>query len=254
MNAKTRSALSLLTMIVFSSLLCTAAFGQGGPPLIGDDPGTPGNGKWEINISAPYVQTDRSNSLDIPYIDANYGLGNNIELSYQGGFLLGKTTGESFHGGYDSSLLGVKWRFFDADSQGVDLSIYPQLGYNTTSAFARSGLAESGASFFFPVEIAKTFGKVELDAEAGYQYYQHDRDQWAAGPIIGYLLSDRIELLAECRFVADQDFRSNNLILDGGCRVNLAEHFQLLLAVGRGIRNGDDSPHLYVYTGLGITF
>lgn len=26
-------------------------FAQGGPPLITDDPGTPGNGKWEINVA-----------------------------------------------------------------------------------------------------------------------------------------------------------------------------------------------------------
>ena len=27
------------------------AFGQGGPPMITDDPGTPGNGKWENNFA-----------------------------------------------------------------------------------------------------------------------------------------------------------------------------------------------------------
>jgi hypothetical protein len=192
--------------------------------------------------------------MDVPYIDANYGLGDHIELSYQGGWLLGKTEDHGWQHGYDASLAGLKWRFLDQEKSGVDMSIYPQLGFNTTSSFARSGLVESGTNCFFPVEIAKTYGKLELDAEAGYQYYQHDRDQWAGGPIIGYVLSDRIELLAESRFVFDQSFRSNDLILDAGARIGLVKHLQLLFAAGRSVRSGDDSPHLYLYAGLGITF
>jgi hypothetical protein len=104
------------------------------------------------------------------------------------------------------------------------------------------------------VEIAKTFGKLELDGEAGYQYLQHGRDQWAGGPIVGYILNDRIELLAESRFVYDQNFRSNNLILDGGARIGIVDHVQFLIAAGRGLRNADDSPHLYLYAGFGFTF
>ncbi len=28
--------------------------GQGGPPMITDDPGTPGNGKWENNVAIAF--------------------------------------------------------------------------------------------------------------------------------------------------------------------------------------------------------
>jgi hypothetical protein len=242
----------ILCMMIFA--FCPDCFGQGGPPLIGDDPGTPGNGRWEINVACPYLQTAKTTSLDIPYIDANYGLGDHIELTYEGGLLIAKNQDQHWQSGYDDSLVGVKWRFFDQEARGADMSIYPQLGFNTTSSFARAGLTQRGLSFFFPVEIARTFGKFEFNAEAGYQYYEHDRGQWAGGPIIGYVLNERVELLAEARIVCDQSFRSNDLILDAGARVGLIEHVQLLIAAGRGMRNGDDSPHLYAYVGLGFTF
>jgi hypothetical protein len=29
-----------------------SAFAQGGPPMVTDDPGTPGDGHWEINIAS----------------------------------------------------------------------------------------------------------------------------------------------------------------------------------------------------------
>jgi hypothetical protein len=241
---------ALLLVCAFAAL----AFGEGGPPLIGDDPGTPGNGKYEINISYPYLQTEKAITMDTPYIDANYGLGDHIELSYQGGLLIAKKNGQDWQSGYDASLLGFKWRFLDEEKTCVDMSVYPQLGFNTTSAFAKAGLTESGTSFFLPMEIAKTYGKLELDAEAGYQFYEHDRGQWAGGPIVGYVLNDRVELLAESRFVFDQTFRTNDLILDVGTRISLIEHLQFLFAIGRGVRNEDDSPHLYLYAGLGFTF
>jgi hypothetical protein len=250
MKICTPAAAVCLTLVLF----CSTCFGQGGPPVIGDDPGTPGSGKWEINISYPYVQTARTTAMDIPYLDLNYGFGDHIELSYLGGYLIGKSDNEGWQTGWDDSLAGVKWRFLDQDPNGIDMSIYPQLGYNTTSSFARIGLAESGLSFFMPVEIEKDFGKFEFDAEVGYQYYEHDRGQWAGGPIFGYNLTEKIELVAEARMVCDEDFRRNNLVLDGGARIGLVDHTTLLISLGRGLRNDDDSPHFYLYAGVRFNF
>jgi hypothetical protein len=132
---------AIACLVVFT--FCARSYGQGGPPLIGDDPGTPGNGHFEINLSYPYLRTAHTTTMDVPYIDANYGLGDHIELSYQGGWLIGKIDDQSWQTGYDNSLFGVKWRFLDEDTNGVDMSIYPQLGYNTTAALSRVGLLDS---------------------------------------------------------------------------------------------------------------
>jgi hypothetical protein len=245
--------ISLGVLVLFAS--CASLMAQGGPPLIGDDPGTPGNKHWEINIACMDVQASQTTAIDIPLLDVNYGLGDHIELSYEGGWFIGKSD-DTWSDGWDDSQFGVKWRFLDQsdDGKGVDMSIYPQLQVNTTQSLADSGLVESGWGLYLPFEVAKTIGKWELDAEAGFQYWQYDRNQWAGGPIIGYNLTDRIELLGEARFVFDQFFRSNNLILDGGGRITVTNHMQILLAAGRGVRNGDGSPHLYLYGGLGFTF
>ena len=49
------------------------AFGQGGPPMITDDPGTPGNGKWENNLASIFEHRPNETSIDVPAIDLNYG-------------------------------------------------------------------------------------------------------------------------------------------------------------------------------------
>src|SRR5580700_3469567 len=147
--------------VVFVALLTlrSVTLGQGGPPLIGDDPGTPGNRHWEINVSYQYFQSPGSASMDIPLLDLNYGLGDHIELSYEGGPLIGETNG-NWQTGYDNSQLGLKWRFLDQDKSGVDMSVYPQWDFNTTHSLAQTGLVESGNGAFLPMEIAKTIGKL----------------------------------------------------------------------------------------------
>jgi hypothetical protein len=233
--------------------LSVRSFAQGGPPLIGDDPGTPGNRHWEINVSYQYFQSPGATAMDLPILDLNYGLGDHIELSYEGGWLMGENNG-AWQDGYDDSQLGVKWRFLDQDKNGVDMSVYPQWTFNTTRPLARSGLVESGNGVYVPAEIAKTIGKLELDAEAGFQYWQYDRNQWVGGPIVGYLLTDRIELLSEARFTFDQSFRTYDLILDGGGRFTINDHMQVLFSAGRSVQSGAGSVRFYLFTGLGFTF
>ena len=56
---------------------------QGGPPMITDDPGTPGPRKWEINLAVAWAHRPAETSLDMPAIDLNYGLGERIQPTLQ---------------------------------------------------------------------------------------------------------------------------------------------------------------------------
>ena len=46
---------------------------QGGPPLVTDDPGTPGAGKWEVNVAFTMDRTSDSGLYGAPLVDMNYG-------------------------------------------------------------------------------------------------------------------------------------------------------------------------------------
>ena len=50
-----RACATLLLVLLFVPL---DLFAQGGPPLVTDDPGTPGNGNWEINAAIQANPTD----------------------------------------------------------------------------------------------------------------------------------------------------------------------------------------------------
>ena len=62
---------------------------QGGPPLLTDDPGTPGNRNWEINISSTQFWRNTERELQSPLVDINYGLGDRTQLKYQACSLTG---------------------------------------------------------------------------------------------------------------------------------------------------------------------
>ena len=50
---------ALLVAVASCALGASEALGQGGPPMITDDPGTPGNGKWEINLAIAFEHRHR---------------------------------------------------------------------------------------------------------------------------------------------------------------------------------------------------
>jgi hypothetical protein len=64
---------SSLFVLVF--MAAAPVYGQGGPPMIADDPFTPENGHWENNISVQFTGTTASKEIEIPAVDINYGYG-----------------------------------------------------------------------------------------------------------------------------------------------------------------------------------
>lgn len=83
------------------------AFAQGGPPMITDDPGTPGNQKWEINLAVAFEHRPGETSFDAPAIDLNYGVGEHVQLTLQGGPAWLKRSGRGVVGGLGGTEAAV---------------------------------------------------------------------------------------------------------------------------------------------------
>ena len=249
--------LSLAMLLVVLGPLASLAFAQGGPPLITDDPGTPGNGNWEINTAFTFERTPGATAMEAPLLDINYGLGDHMQLKYEGAFLILDEKDAGPRGTLSNSLVGVKWRFLDQDKHGVAVSTYPQVEFNNPGLNAsRHGLVDDGTQVLIPFEIARSFGPWEVGAEVGYNVIQYDDDEWKYGVAVGYAVNQRLQLLGEIAGVVDADFHRNDPILNLGLRYELNDHLTLLFAVGRSLRSSltEDEPSLLVYSGLSFTF
>jgi hypothetical protein len=106
-------AISMLAICVLSM----RAGAQGGPPLITDDPDTPGPGYWEINVVSILEKSRLERRLEGPLADINYGVGRRIQLKFEMPWLSVRETGMPVEAGPGNALLGVKWRFLGQEGQ-----------------------------------------------------------------------------------------------------------------------------------------
>src|SRR5437867_1302759 len=127
-----------LVLLLFLVAVCVASLpprvvAQGGPPLLTDDPETPGNRHWEINLAMTLSQTRERRLFGAPLLDVNYGLGERLQLKAEVPWLvLQDRHGAPTQSGIGSTNLGLKWRFIDPAKRGFSMSIYPQFVFRTS--------------------------------------------------------------------------------------------------------------------------
>ena len=226
------------------------SFAQGGPPMLTDDPGTPGSGVWEINVAYQEQRTPQEWLRSLPHLDFNYGLGERIQLKFETGWVFVKAPDGAVSSGLDDSLLGVKWRFLDQARSGVDMSVYPQLQVENPTDSVAKGIAEPGPNFFLPVEIAHDFGGLRLVGEIGYQYFHAQQNEWVAGVLGSLQVSDTLELLAEVRSFTEKPLNRGEVLVNVGLRRALGSRFKLLASAGTGVTGGPQATSFIAYLGV----
>jgi hypothetical protein len=220
--------------------------------MITDDPGTPGDGHWEINMAALANRTPRGNSYQLPLLDINYGLGDRLQFKYEVPWVV--DAGRSVSG-LGNSLLGVKWRFYDAGASGWQVSTYPQVQFNTpSSASPRRGLADPGTSYLLPLEIARSYSSLDINFEVGRWLRPAAlADTWIAGAVIGREVRKSLEAIAELRVEANTGITQAELIANVGCRWDLSKRYTLLISAGRDLQNHLGPANTF-FSYLGVQF
>jgi hypothetical protein len=225
--------------------------------MITDDPGTPGPGKWEINIAWTDERTPGSTFFGLPLLDANYGVGDRIQLNCQASWNILRNAGQPSIVGMSDSQLAVKWRYFDAGEHGLRLSIYPRLTFlDPGSDSDRRRLADREATFLLPFEAQKDFQWFSVNVDGGCLLSADKKDRgWMGGICIGRDVTKGWELDAEVHVNTDEHAGRSEWIANAGSRVDLSEHAALLLAVGRDFRNQlGPKISLLSYVGLQLRF
>jgi hypothetical protein len=230
------------------------ALAQGGPPMITDDPGTPGSGKWENNIAILLEHRPNEWSIDTPQFDLNYGWGDHIQLTLQGGPVILKRDDHGPVGGLGGTEAAVKWRFFDEEKSGFDMSMFPRIIFNIQQSSARRGLAEDGTRFQIPFQIAKTLDRWHLDGEFGPLGSTVGRSEFLYGMVVGYDLAKPTMLMAELHGTSRMNFTRDGLTLNFGLRHAFNEHQILIISMGHEIRTPDQPTALIGYFGMQFVY
>jgi len=227
------------------------ACAQGGPPYLTNDPGTPGNANWEINIASMQTIARGVSSYQTPQIDLNFGVGDRIQLTYEVPYVLQTRSGQPTQGGWSNGYPGVKWRFLDQGEDGWQLSAFPQVETGASQLAEQRGIAEPGPRYLLPLEVAKKIGSLNFDFEAGYYVAGHGPKERILGFVVGRPLTERLELDAEIYDDRAEDSMPHATTLDFGGRYKLRTGVIALFMAGRSVNGfSDGQPQFMSYVGI----
>jgi hypothetical protein len=224
----------------------TPAQAQGGPPLLTDDPGTPGNRHWELNLAVTVEHTAGASLYEAPLVDANYGVGERIQLKIEMPLLIESNSGTRT--GLGNPSVGVKWRFLDDSSSGLAISTFPAFEFpNPVLPLDKS---DNQNALLLPIEVTIPWRGLGINGEIGYRIGEGGGHEVIYGLALGHEVSQTLELLSECKgFSAGA--RGSELICQLGARKNVGEHYGLMGALGRGVAGNTEEPvELQMYLGL----
>lgn len=244
---------ALLTGILVSGLPCWA-----GPPLLTDDPETPGQHGWEVNVAHTLEKTRQGLGMEVPIFDINYGLLENDQWKIEFPVACYDPESGDEHWGMGDLFLGWKYRFLEEDRLGFMASIYPQLSIPTGNE--RFELGEGGTGLLLPLEVGKHFCDDQLFVygEVGYTVGldKSELDSWRFGLAAEWQATKKLQLLAEVgAYTYPSGDESDNPFFQGGFRYALSERVSLMGAAGRSFRSGaSEVPELTSYLGLQFTW
>lgn len=248
-----RTIAACCCLLALSSLAPTTLHAQAGPPFLTNDPGTPGNLQWEINIGfMPTIARDIAD-YQLPQIDLNFGVGDRVQLTYEIPYVLQTSTGQPRQSGWSNAFPGVKWRFLDQGEDGWQASVFPQLQTSASASAQRSGIASFGPRVLLPLEVARKIGPVDVDAEIGYFPPRHGQSERTLGFVIGHDFTPRLELDVEAYDDRVSGTPRRNTTLDLGGRYHFNDHFIALLMAGHGLNGAANGQFEFIgYVGIQI--
>jgi hypothetical protein len=236
----------------------------GSPPLDVDDPGTPGCNGWEINIVTS-GEFGRATEWETPLFDINYGIGDNIQLKFEIPYQISRLDGMST-AGFGRSEFGIKYRFYDDESRGRSIAIYPQLEFATPGMASSDGDGGVGTLTKLPVLFSTKLGEtakgdVMLTANAAYNISTElGTEHYASAALgVGFPLLSNVAVMIEGS--TEQAFTKNvENVRERFYKANLGmfgpitEHLLWFGAIGRTFGSSDegDAGHTCAVAGIRI--
>jgi hypothetical protein len=227
------------------------------PPLDVDDPGTPGCNKWEVNFTVDGDVTHEQRSWEVPLLDINYGIGDNLQIAYEIPSVM-TLSSEGQANAVGRSKAGLKFQFYGDEESTLQVALYPQMEFTTQSASTE----DEGTVTSIPVLISRTVGKtsrgdVNLSANMAYKVSSnpHIANAMSASVGLGLPLVRTTSLLgdvvAEQGLYNDNDGTRSQLIkVDLGVIGPINKSFLAYGSVGKSLAASDGLDHTYVLAGL----
>ena len=228
-------------------------------PLITDDTGTQGKGKFQLELNGQY-DSDKEKSEDVSVkttggqtaATLSYGIVENVDLVLSMPYLWGKVKetqtgkkkGETFvynEDGIGDAAFEVKWRLFEKD--GFSLALKPGISFPTGDEDKGLGTGKLGGHIF--LIGSKELGSWAFHANLGYIRNENNADEckdiWHASLATTYEVIKNLKLVADVGVERNPDKDDNNdpAYIIGGVIYSINENFDVDLGVKGGLSKSE---------------
>jgi len=218
--------------------------------MITDDPNTVERNHWEINIAELTFSSANSWMIQSPYLDVNYGAGDNLQLKYESGINSVVNTAIPYGGSY--STMGFRYRFINHEETGTAVSTYPQYSFYPSYFGKNSAVNSTATSFFLPVEAAIKLGDYFLVGEIGYNFNSVEENTWQVGVVLNREIQKGWNILGELHAQIPIAFDQSVYILNLGSTFDFNPTYTLLASAGTSFAT---SPSFWVsYLGIQLHY
>ncbi len=236
--------MAVLVCLVFSSGNVVFA----GHPLITDDTGTQGKGKFQLEMNGQY-DNDKETTNDVTVKTTggqmaaaiSYGFIDSADLVLGMPYLWNKVREDgvvlSNEHGISDATLDVKWRFFEID--GFSLAVKPGISIPTGNDDKGLGTGRVGYHLFGIV--SKEFGPLSFHLNLGYIRNENTADElqnvWHASAAATYEIVKNLKLAGDIGVERNPDKESNvdPAYILGGVIYSVAENFDIDFGVKYGL-------------------
>lgn len=239
-----RPRMTLRTPIVLGLWLASmaVAYADAGPPFLTTDPGTPGDGHWEINLGSAATTYPGLATLQVPQVDLNYGVGDTIQLTLELPYELAMPRAAPTRSGWGNGYAGIKWRFLDQGEDGFKVSTFPQLETGVSAHAEARALAGPGPRLLLPIEVAHKVGPLDVDVEVGYYAFGRMPRERFVGLVVGGAVTRRTELDVELFSDRVMGSGAEATTIDVGARFQFTPALIGLVMAGHGVGTHDPTP------------
>lgn len=246
---RARRPFVVATLVTGGMVLAEFAHAQAGPPLITNDPGTPGDGHWEINLAAAGIRTTHQWDLAAPDIDINYGWGERVQLSLHVPWNHRKDSAPRWASAPGPVELAIRWRFWDEDRHPWALAIQPHWVSAGLPDAVRKDLAPNYPEFVLPLQAARSFGKSILGVEVARHFAAREPDAWQVGLFLANACGQAWQCLAEVNSTRSRGAAAETIV-NVGARRALSEHVVLMGSLGTQVSGVSPRSSFVFYLGV----
>ncbi|MDP2268662.1 MAG: transporter [Deltaproteobacteria bacterium] len=242
----------VIKSFILSAILLIHTIAWGAHPLITDDAGTQGKGKFQLEVNGEYdsdKETENGLSLESTGSQVattlSYGVTENadlvLSLPYQWG--KGKEDGITVYDekGISDTTLEVKWRFLEKD--GLSLALKPGVTFPTGNDEKGLGASKTGYHLF--IIASKEAAPWAFHLNVGYIGNENKVDEekniWHASLATTYEVIKNLKLVGNAGIERNPDKAADNdpAFVIGGFIYSLAENFDIDCGVKYGLTGSE---------------